>query len=117
MCLAFCKHKPCLDWLNGAAGARRERTAEILADERVQAAAARSRAEREREPAGAAADRAGSNGAAPAARGAPASGNGAGAGAGGAGAPAEAREWSKDWRARSLERALPQDEPVGSAAR
>ncbi len=40
-----------------------------------------------------------------------------GAAGGSTGAPEEARGWIKDWRARSLERALPQDEPVGSARR
>ncbi len=100
----------------------RERTAEILADERVQAAQAAGRGGRVREPEEAAAARSvvvTSSG--PTGESAPAgvvsvSSNGAGAGAG-ADRPADARSWIKAWRARSLERALPQDEPVSSTAR
>ena len=95
---------------------RRERTAEILADERVQAAQAAGRGGRVREPQEAAAARSvvvtsppQADQAQPAAA---APGNGV-AGGGGGGAQ-EARAWINAWRARSLERALPQDEPVSA---
>ncbi|KAK9820647.1 hypothetical protein WJX81_005527 [Elliptochloris bilobata] len=97
----------------------KERTAEILADERVQAAAAAGRGGRVREPQEAAAARSvvvTSSGTQAEQEGsAPASSNGA---SGGGGERAqEARSWVNAWRARSPERALPKDEPVGSAAR